>query len=345
LVRRGFDVHLVAHAEADALRDGVTLHALAPTSGRFSRMVVAPWRALRVARATGARLFHFHDAELIPVGLALKALGHRVVYDVHEDMPAFVLDKHWLPKWSRGPVSVLVGFLERFVAGVVDACVLARPPLQARLRPRRTVMVENHPILDQLPGARPFAERSGWQVVYAGVLAEEKGILELIAATAVAAKKYDDIRLLLAGSAPTASFLARMAATPGWDRVDFRGWIEPAAVGQLLASSRIGVVPLHPVANHLEAEPTKLFEYMHAGLAVISTDYPVNRQIVDRSGAGLVFPARDVGALADRIIWLREHPEEAAVFGAQGAAWVASNADWESQIDALVALYDELLAA
>src|SRR5688500_15277789 len=55
--------------------------------------------ALRAALAEDADIYHFHDPELIFMGLLLKARkpGCAVVYDVHEDYPSMMRDKHWLP--------------------------------------------------------------------------------------------------------------------------------------------------------------------------------------------------------------------------------------------------------
>ena len=120
LASAGYETHLVITAsEADvakAAASGVTVHALSNSPTRFARMLKHTWRCYRTARSVDASVYHFHDPELIPYGIWLRLWGRRVIYDVHEDYPRDILDKYWLPKWIRGPVSSATSALEYVAA-------------------------------------------------------------------------------------------------------------------------------------------------------------------------------------------------------------------------------------
>jgi hypothetical protein len=62
--------------------DGVIDLGLLP-GGRAARVLRGSMRALKTLRALRARSVHFHDPELIPLGLLLRLLGHQVIYDAH----------------------------------------------------------------------------------------------------------------------------------------------------------------------------------------------------------------------------------------------------------------------
>jgi hypothetical protein len=90
-------------------------------------------------------VYHFHDPELIPAGLALRLLGKRVIYDAHEDLPRDILFKNWIPRRLRGPVSRLAAALEwiagHALSGIVattlpspDCFTTAAPPSSRTLR-------------------------------------------------------------------------------------------------------------------------------------------------------------------------------------------------------------------
>jgi len=72
------------------------------------------WRALHVRAA----VYHFHDPELIPVGLILRALGKHVIYDVHEDVPADILGKYYLARRIRSSLGCAFGNPDTRPAGL-----------------------------------------------------------------------------------------------------------------------------------------------------------------------------------------------------------------------------------
>jgi glycosyltransferase involved in cell wall biosynthesis len=55
----------------------------------------------------------------------------------------------------------------------------------------------------------------------------------------------------------------------------------------VLAKSKAGVVFFYPLPNYIDAQPNKMFEYMSAGLPIITSNFPVWREIVEGNECGL----------------------------------------------------------
>src|SRR2546422_604214 len=107
LARSGYDVILIAPGDKDGAREssGVAIKAVPRPHSRFDRMIRTVWRLCRAALKEKGRVYHFHDPELIPVGLWLRLRGVHVIYDVHEDLPRQILSKYWIPEPLRGIVA------------------------------------------------------------------------------------------------------------------------------------------------------------------------------------------------------------------------------------------------
>ena len=313
--------------------------------GRLARMTLGVWRMWRAVHSARLRVVHFHDPELIPLGVILKCLGYRVVYDVHEDLPRQVLTKHWLPAVARRPVSWVMCACEWLAARVFDAIVPAEPKIAGRFPPGKTTLIQNFPTPDELvtTDGIPYRERPP-HFAYIGGISVIRGVREIIQATGVTrGNDGQDARLCLAGAFQPSGLLDEVRATQGWEQVDFHGWADRKQVAGILGSVRAGLAVLHPTPKYLDAWPTKMFEYMSVGLPVIVSDFPLWRGIVEDAGCGLLVDPLDPQAIAGAMQWILDHPAEAEAMGRRGRAAVEKHYNWDTEARKLVALYNKLL--
>lgn len=356
LAAAGYEVVLLAQSDrAEEVVDGVTIRGVPRPGSRWQRMMGTTRRLLRRALGEQADLYHFHDPELVPVGLCLKAAGRMVVWDVHEDLPRQVLAKDWIPRVLRGIVSATARLGEGLVVRGFDAIVAATPAIGERYDGRRVVVVNNYPRLADLapaasepsePGA-PAAvteerDSASRQIVYTGSITRIRGIFEMVEAVHRAA---DDtgVRLAMAGQFSPPELRNEVVQRPGWERVDFYGWLSHEEVFGLLHHARAGVVLFQPAPNHMEAKPNKLFEYMAAGLPVVASDFPLWRElIVEEVGCGWVVDPTCPGQIADALRWIFRHPLEAREMGRRGREAVRNKYHWDSEEEKLIRLYKEL---
>ena len=340
LAAAGFQTHLlVADGKGDAERNGVRMHDIGMSRGRLQRMLLQPWRMWRAARRLPARLFHFHDPELIPVALLLRWGGRHVIYDAHEDVPRAVLSKYWIRPWLRRTVARLFEALEDFAARRFSAVVAATPHIArrfARLN-RRTVDINNYPLPSELADGVQAAT-TGRSVCYIGGIGLIRGALEMVSAL-----EHVDATLLLAGAFENAGTEARLRALPGWRKVNYRGSVSRAEVRRIMAASRAGLIFFHPEPNHVDAQPNKMFEYMSAGLPVLASDFPLWRTLLEDAGAGRCADPLDPHAIAACIAALLDDPVQAQAMGERGRRAVHSVYHWAHEEKKLVQLYRDVM--
>jgi glycosyltransferase involved in cell wall biosynthesis len=335
LAADGWDVTFVVPHTKDDERDGVKIRAVPVVRSRPLRMLLTTARvALRVLRLR-ADVYHFHDPELLPVGVLLKLLGRRVIYDSHEDMPRAIQSKPYLAKGLRNSLGRVYEIVENWCVRRLDAVVAATGQIAERFAGvgARAVEVTNYPQLDDFP-----PPPTGWQkenaACFVGGITRIRGILEIIDAAELA-----EVRLILAGKFASEALRAEAMARPGWKWVEELGVVSRAETVEVMRRSFVGLVLYYPEPNHLTAQPNKLFEYMAAGLPVIASDFPMWRQIVQTAGFGVVVDPHDPPRIAEELRKLRDDPERAREAGTRGRRAVEEIYNWMPEYKKLRALY------
>ena len=127
------------------------------------------------------------------------------------------------------------------------------------------------------------------------------------------------------------------------ENVEYRGFLSRNKLADLLNQIKAGLVLRHPVLHYLVSYPTKLFEYMSVGVPVIAADFPLWRKIVVNAGCGLLVDPLNPQAIADSILYILEHPEEAEEMGKNGRKAVKEKYNWSREEKKLLGLYMDLL--
>ena len=109
------------------------LEAVTKPKNRWSRLFRTIPEVFRAALEEKADLYHFHDPELIPLGIWFKTMGRRVVYDVHEDVPRQIASKPYIARWVRPLLSAGASLSESICAQIVDGIVAATPEIARAL--------------------------------------------------------------------------------------------------------------------------------------------------------------------------------------------------------------------
>ncbi len=295
------------------------------------------WRAFAEARrlladqGADADLVLLHDPELLLTlpGLARgwRRRGHEplVVWDVHEDTPASIAMKHYVPRLLRRPLEVSVRSVER-VAERRLPLLLAENAYQQRFR-------HTHPVVPNLvPVPREVTLPGGDRVVYLGHLSRARGALDLID---VAGRLPAGLRMELIGSADS-DVRGALAGAHREGLIRWHGFVPNDRALGMLRGALAGLALLHDEANYRHSRPTKIVEYMAQGIPVVTTPNPLAVELVQRYDCGIVVPFEDPDVTAAALSRLRAEPALRVALGCRGHAAALADLNWRDRADAFV---------
>lgn len=183
LSNNGYDTYLVAPVPQDFVESGVQIIAVGRFKSRTIRMFLGPWQLLRRVIKIKPSVVHIHDPEVTIIVPILKSLGYKVIYDIHEDNKAFILEKKYLPKALRLPISWVLSAWEQVVVRMANP-VIAERYYEDRFP--NAIKILNYP-LDNAPNTAVkgtdrvsqlcFDETFEW-FIYTGNVTLERGAVE-----------------------------------------------------------------------------------------------------------------------------------------------------------------------
>lgn len=309
--------------------------------GRKNRILNATKAVYKKAIELNADLYHLHDPELIPVGLKLKKLGKKVIFDAHEDLPNQIQSKHYLKPITKKILSFLVKKYEQYACSKLDGIVAATPFIRDKFLNinANTIDINNYPIVTEFK-ENNYTLISTKKVCYIGGLADVRGINEMINAIDLV---KTDTNLVLAGSFDDPNLELKIKQLSGWAKTDFLGYLDRSEISNVLSTSIAGLVVLHPTQSYLDALPVKMFEYMCAGIPVIASDFPLWRSIINDAQCGKCIDPLNPLEIAKAIDFFHDNPNLVKIMGENGKNAVIEKYNWFIEESKLFTFYGNMI--
>jgi glycosyltransferase involved in cell wall biosynthesis len=337
-----YDVQLVVADDlGDEIIDGINILDVGKEKNRFRRMFISTWKIYKKIKNIDASVFHLHDPELIPVGLMLKRDGNKVIFDSHEDVSKQILAKPYLNKLLLKSISKIYLIFEKFTCNKFDYIVTATPYIRdnfLRIN-HNSININNFPKIGELSNQTLWADKKD-EICYIGGISINRGIQEIVEAVGI----LQNIRLNLGGIFIEKETRKKVSSYKGWKKVIELGFIDRVAVSKVLSKSKAGLVTLHPIINYQDALPVKMFEYMIAGIPVISSDILLWKEIVEKNNCGICVNPKKSSEIAKAIKYIIEHPIEAEKMGQNGKKAILNRYNWESEEKKLITIYENILS-
>jgi glycosyltransferase involved in cell wall biosynthesis len=137
-------------------------------------------------------------------------------------------------------------------------------------------------------------------VAHVSNLKAQKRPLDIVVAAETALARDPRLLFVIAGEGRCRAELESEASARGLaERFRFLGWIEHRAVAELFRSADMLVMP-----SWFEAQALVYLEAQACGCALIASDIPAARVVVEHGVDGMLFPLGDTDALAAAIVEL-----------------------------------------
>lgn len=241
--------------------------------------------------------------------------------------------------------------LEKFLYAKADSIICLTEGIGENIRgrverPSRVHVIPNavrKPSRIPLERKAEIRQRMGWKpdetiAIYAGAHGTANDLGQVVTA-AKELRNTGGIRFVLIGDGPTKPGLKVEAR--GLPNIDFLDPVPKSDVVEILQSADIGMLILRPVPLFEGARPNKLFDYMGAALATVSTVKGEPESVLKESGAGIAVSPDE---LATTVVRLANDEESRTRMADAGFLRSTSVQTREDVVATFAGILDQLIA-
>lgn len=299
LLNSGYDVCVVALHDADLKENettrGVSVHRIKLVSRAWSKhKIIQVFKLLEfigrfVLRYRKLDVLHCNDLNGLFVGFCCKLTRAKItiIYDSHE----FAIND--VPHQSARSIKfkkMLEGFLIKFAHSVINVSDSIANEYSRLYNIPKPHLVLNCPAYHEQTKRNLFRENLGIRAdqtifLYQGGLSKGRGIELLL--EAFSDLNTDKNVLVCMGYGPLESLIQEKAQQQ--NTIFFHPAVSPDVLLNYTSSADYGILFYEDTClNHRYCSPNKIFEYLMAGLPVLTSNLFEMKRLVETEGVGIV---------------------------------------------------------
>jgi glycosyltransferase involved in cell wall biosynthesis len=347
LVKSGYKVYFVVTHNKEEIIEGVHIIPISKRKSRFYRFFIKDWIILFKSIRINAILYHFNNPDLILIGLILKLIGKKVVYDVHENVCLDILSKEWIFPPIRKVISLIIKFIEWFSLHFFDKIIVAGKDIQLQSHFRKfhhkIILIRNYPTIT-ISAIEIFPKpKDKIRFIYAGGITYGRAIMEIIKAYKYI--EYSNSELIILGKFNSNDFKNKILnSINNFINIKYIPSVSYREMFNLLKKCHAGLICFEPLLNNIGAlsgRNNKIYEYMMAGLAIIGSNFESWNNFILGNKIGVTVDPNNVSEISRAMNFLIENPERILSME-KNAKRLSNKYSWESERHKLINLYKEL---
>ena len=302
-------------------------------------------------------VIHIHDIQIAEAVLkANKKLKLNTVLDLHENRPEIM---RFYPHLQKFPGKFLISASkwkqkeETFIDKADKVIVVTEESKneivkRTNKKPENIIVVPNTVHKSYFKNALIQNEilkkyKANFVLLYLGDTGLRRGLQTAIASVKNLKNKIPSIKLVIVGSNTSDVVLKSQVKDLEIQHfVDFAGWQDEKLFPSYIKASSVCISPLHRNLHHDTTYANKLFQYMSFSKPVLASNATSQKNLIEKTNAGLVHIERDVKDFSIKVIELYNNKELRDSLGGNGKRFVENEFCWEKTSKNLIDLYANL---
>lgn len=184
-------------------------------------------------------------------------------------------------------------------------------------------------------------DRLNNELFYIGGISNDRGLDVTIEAIKILKEKIPDIYMHYVGSIYN-NVLKSVDIKSIENNIKFYGSMPLFEGLELSKDAKVGLSILKPIDNYTKSYSTKIFEYMALGLPVVTSNFELYKNVIEKYNCGICVNPLEPKEIAQAIEYIITHPVEAEKMGQNGIKAVFEKYNWAIEEKKLLNIYKDL---